>query len=101
MLIVWARWRDQSIAAPQAWQSAQLAKREAANAARAEAARTQENRGNQYTKEMIVQVSPQLVAGPTGENPSTPRNHKAESQRKSATALAKAIGVNRGAVVTQ
>lgn len=81
----------------QAWQSAQLAKREAANAARAEAARTQENRGNQYTKEMTVQVDPQVVGQPPVENPST-RDHAKKHAKSSSTALAKAIGVNRGAV---
>lgn len=80
----------------QAWQSAQLAKREAANAARAEG--RQQAHGNRWDGENEKQVVPPQVVATLVENTSTPRNHKAESQRKTATALAKAIGVNRGAV---
>lgn len=80
----------------QAWQSAQLAKREAANAARAEAAQASiaAKARDEDGKLVASQVEPQVVASP-GEIPKPKYSNPAN---KSSTALAKAIGVNRGAV---
>ena len=70
-----------------AWQAEQKRIQDEANAKRAEAAKAQENRANQYTKPEKVEVVPQSVAAPANK-----------PEHKTSATKASASKTNRGAV---